>query len=510
MTTVNELRDYLRNFTLYPALGELGKLSADLFGKHKAYKNITVGQSGSQTVTQWGLAFIAWCLIQSSNDGRRRTFEISNLLRASYMYSDLEDPFVRDKNSFALFNRMAQEQFWWQESIVQPFSRQYLLLANPVGKRNISARSRVEQTFLNEFGLSMSDFLLIGAYIAAYCSKLAVYFDLTRLSKRQQIPQLKEVLTAEKLRRFLKTTAKTYQGIRSFKENSDRLIVPGYEKYAFNPLFKHPIVRADPRFHYKRTLGKFVVPNILLLIRKMTHGLYWELRDLYKSKKSPKFLIDFGEIFQDYVHFLLEKFFSKSEVIRLQEKDRNKRICDFAVVQDVVVLFECKASLIPFRARQTFVEQMVGPWLRRVVVDGAKQLLSTEQLLRSNKLGQVGYASHRKVFKVIVIYETLYIAEEPRWKDWINRTLRSAKVLDQYPNSDGEIYLMDVQHLEQGEEAFKRTSLGNIFQKKIELDKSQDPGIKHGFNQVFQNIVKSTNLSCPTLEEVYKQFFGLQ
>ena len=103
MSTVNQLRSYVRDFTLCPALGEVGKLSKDLFSGNAAYRNVKVGQSGRQTVTQWGLAFAAWQLIESSNDARRHTFHILNILKASHIYAELEDPLLRDRNSFGCF-----------------------------------------------------------------------------------------------------------------------------------------------------------------------------------------------------------------------------------------------------------------------------------------------------------------------------------------------------------------------------------------------------------------------
>jgi len=487
----------------------VGKLSSDLFSKGESFRNIQIGQLGGITVTQWGLAFIAWRLIESSNNGRRHIFRILNILEASRIYTELEDPLLSDRNSFSWFNRTAQEQFWWQHPWGPPFARQYLLFVNPFEKSANPAKSQIDQTFSQKFHLTMCDFLLIGAYVAAYCSKLNVYFNVDHLMNRQKIPQLKGVLTGEKLGYFLRKTVGTYDEIRSFKTRSDRLIVPRYEKHEFNPLLKYPIVKADSRFHYRRDLGEFVAPSAPLLVRKITHGLYWELRDMYKSMQSTEFLTDFGSIFEEYVGFLLERFLGKSEVIRLRKDDANRKICDFAVVQDIVILFECKASLIPFRTRQIFTEEMLRPWLDRVIVYGAKQLFSTEQLLRSNRLSQIPCTSDKGIFKVIVTYETLYISEEPPWKDLARKTLESARVFEEYPNIDERIYLMDIEQLEQAEEVLKRHSWGRIFREKTQLDNSQDLKEGHGFAQVFKNILRTDRLSCPTLEEAFKHFFGL-
>lgn len=499
MTTVDHLCTFLKRFTLYPALGRVGKLSSDLFIKHESFRNIQIGQLGKITVTQWELAFIAWLLIKSSNDGKKRSFEDLHLLEACRVYAELGDPVLHDKNLFSWANRTVQEQFWWQQSWSPPLARQYLLFTNPFKESVEPVKSRIDQIFSQKFHLTMGDFVLIGAYVVMYCSKRNVYFNLDHLVNRQTIPQLKEVLTVEKLGYFLRIMAGTYGEIRSFKTRSDKLIIPSYEKHELNPFLKYPIVEADSRFRYKRDLGEFVVPNIPFLVRKATHGLYWELRDMYKSMQSTEFLTDFGSIFQEYVGFLLERFTGKSQVIRLRKDDIKGKICDFAVLQDVVVLFECKASLIPHRTRQIFTEEMLQPWLNQVIVHGAKQLLSTEQLLRNNRLLQLPRTSCGKIFKVILTYEILYISEEPHWKDVVRKTLESAKVFREYPNLDEGIYLMDIQQLEQAEEVLKQHSWGRIFHKKTQLDNAGDLSEWHGFDQVFKNILGTEHLLFPHL-----------
>ena len=68
---------------------------------------------------------------------------------------------------------------------------------------------------------------------------------------------------------------------------------------------------------------------------------------------------------------------------------------------------------------------------------------------------------------------------------------------------------MDIEQLEQAEEVLKQRSWGRIFRKKTQLDNAGDLSERHGFDQVFKNIIGTEHLSSPILEEAFKRFFGL-
>jgi hypothetical protein len=124
---LSDLDDYLRKFTLQPALLMIGRTSLSLFEKGKP---IEQDLRTKVHVTQVGLAFLAYRLIWSSNDGRRDVFNEEALLRSMSIYNNLDEPFANgDRDLLGFLGRMSQEQFWWQEGISHDFARNYLLLA---------------------------------------------------------------------------------------------------------------------------------------------------------------------------------------------------------------------------------------------------------------------------------------------------------------------------------------------------------------------------------------------
>jgi len=69
MYSIEDLDSFLRKFKCYEALIEIGKFSRKLFNEGKAFENVFVdlgNKSGYQTITQWGLAFIAFRAIMVS------------------------------------------------------------------------------------------------------------------------------------------------------------------------------------------------------------------------------------------------------------------------------------------------------------------------------------------------------------------------------------------------------------------------------------------------------------
>lgn len=95
MYTINQLDAYLRKFKCMQSLMEIGKLSKQLHNSGKFFDNLPIvidGLTHRQTVTQWGLGFLAYRLILVSNDGRRRLMDWPNLAKAHGIFGELEEP----------------------------------------------------------------------------------------------------------------------------------------------------------------------------------------------------------------------------------------------------------------------------------------------------------------------------------------------------------------------------------------------------------------------------------
>jgi len=137
--------------------------------------------------------------------------------------------------------------------------------------------------------------------------------------KSSSIPSpFKELLDEEKINLFLKLTSGNYQIIRDESGKINKLTIPKYERYEFNPLFKYPIVRGDSRFLYYSSF-QFVVPNAMLLLKKIAQGVYWDLRDNFAKLNSQTFLNQFGEAFENYCGDILKIHFGEENVKRVKD-----------------------------------------------------------------------------------------------------------------------------------------------------------------------------------------------
>jgi len=101
MSKIEDLDIFLKKYKLFPALILVANFSNSLFRDNKAFADFTLlinGRMHKQTVTQWGLLFIAHRLILCSNDGRSSDFKYQDLLEAHSIFDNLDEPFLDDND----------------------------------------------------------------------------------------------------------------------------------------------------------------------------------------------------------------------------------------------------------------------------------------------------------------------------------------------------------------------------------------------------------------------------
>jgi hypothetical protein len=119
--------------------------------------------------------------------------------------------------------------------------------------------------------------------------------------------------------------------------------------YAFNSLRKYPLIRMNYQGR-----DAIVCPLLTLLYWKFTSGLYYELID------DPRFGNEFGEGFQEYIGFVIEKACPNFQ--RLPEKEYKvgkdtKRSVDWIVADKNAALFvECKARRLSLQSKTTLTD----------------------------------------------------------------------------------------------------------------------------------------------------------
>jgi len=513
--TIEDLDSYLKQFNLRNALIQLGNFSIKLFKERKAFDSfpIRVGVIPRKvTIAQWNLAFLAYRLIMSSNEGKRKNLEYKEVLLANSIHAQFDEALSREQDLLLFFSRISQQQLWWQENQMTYLSRNYLLL-NEVSKDiKFENRINLDKLFYEEYGLSIYEYMVVGFAIFSVVHTNPTFNKSNLLN--HSIPQLEGILTENKLDRFIALVSTDYDSFRRISREVNEVSLSGYEQYQFNPLFRYPIIESDPRFQESYTIAPYIVPNILLLLRKLCDGLYWKLRDLFKDSDSREFLSLFGDIFELYVGRQLSRFSKKCEIYLLPKEEASKKgrkIADWLLVEDnIVIIIECKSQLFPQGLRETFDEGVLKAWLDRNVVKGVEQLYSSEDLLRTQSLNSLKEVniSGKKIVKVVVTNEHIYHAESKLFKDKIKEQVEELEVLMRCPSAQEGFYIMHISELEFLENILKKYSLEDVFSKKDELDEKESLRESNDFMATFLSMDNDIKFSNTWLDETQKNFFN--
>jgi len=504
---IADLDFYLKKFNLHYSLIEIGRASISLFNRHKCLDNfpIKIGiETKNVTIAQWQLAFLAYRLIMSSNDGKREMFGYKELLWANSIFAQFGDPLGVEKDIVGFFGRLSQEQFWWQVNQSSSFARNYLLLVEFSKDASFKSRINLEEVFNNEYGISIYDYMAIGWGVLSVCLIRPV-FNKDNLLKHS-VPAYKDIMTRDKLDRFLYLVSSPYNKIRNISAEVNKLILPLYEKYQFNPLFRYPIIESDSRFMNFYSEAPYIVPNILLLIRKVAYGAYWELREIFRVRNSRDFLAFFGDIFNLYVGKILIKFFGQDNVKELP-KDLSIKIADWIVVSDdSLVIFECKSQLLPYLVRETFNEYELKEWIDRNIVGGIEQLFSTEDYLLKNDIKGIK-VGNRKVYKVVVTFEQIYLIESRGFKNRIIKSVEDKGIFKKYKHTANDFYIISTHELELMQNIIEKFTLTDIFNEKQATDKRDNIAEGNDFISIFHHLDSNIKLRNDWLDETFHKYF---
>lgn len=458
MCTVNHLDNYLKKFNCMQGLIEIGKLSKKLHSSGKSFANLPIvinGTKHKQTMSQWGLSFFAYRLIFFSNDGKKKQLTLPDIVKAHGIYTELNVPLDTLEDIVSFFLRTSQEQFLYQQFHMPTIWARYLEIYN--------YDHFFSDIFYKLTGLSVEEYFRLGLIFSFYISQMEEpKINLSELITANYPVKTNDILTDQKIDRFLNLTAGTYETIRNEAERINNVILPGYEQYEFNPLMKYPIVKGDNRFSYYGSF-QLVVPNLLLLDDKIARGIYWDLRSHYEQKTDKsernKFLKKFGEAFEDYAHQVLVRYFGKENIWKVKDliKDNNKnRQADLVAIEgDNVFIVECKSALVPLIARRTFLTSTISSWVRRNLAHAVTQLDMTE-----NELKRCGFIGSKYVYKFILLHEELYISNAPLVKETLFANHLNTR------SDANDINIISIYELEHMEQAIKKFGFSDILEIK--------------------------------------------
>lgn len=463
----DEFVQFLRRFTLTPAIIQLSRLSYHLEKTNQIIREVEFDDPGLMKrrtiISQFALAFLSSQLVISSNDFRGKNPSYNDVLLLCNWYNNLEQKRQEKPTLLDILGRISQEQLPFQEIGFYHFARGYYLIKEVSRRSGYSNSFDLNSTFLEWCGLNIEDY-----YWIAWCIN-SVGFNSDPLFNKDyfvnnSIDDLKDILTNDKLDKFLKINSADIYTIRKDHNQVNAKVPKGFEKYRFNILGRYPIVKLDSSAN-RFTDKDFLLVNSRLMMTKIVDGAYWGLRDFFLSKDANKqdFVNFWGEIFGKYSGEILMKYYGSDKVLCLDDIGNKLKckIADWVVITDQeILIFECKSSLLPLNIKGVFDQNELKEWSKEHFVEGgAKQLEATERLITENKIDFGISISEKRIKKILLTYQNLYIPRE--WEDLIKNICFEESIIEN-KNWFENFYIMSIFDLELFEKLSSTISLSKI------------------------------------------------
>lgn len=344
-------------------------------------------QNGFMYVTPWQLTGLAYKLICNSNDYKSKRLKDENeflILFSEYQkYDDslsaerLDNIKDCDKLLYITFGH-SQQQFWYQnlQQMIIQFNRNTEILLHIW--KNINSSINIDSIIYDELGFDSNTF-----------NKLLVYLLWINLKESD--------ISNEKIYDFLEKYDCNFK-----KHNLKRVIKLYTADYKFfrnnivlkeNSLFIKPIIKTDT--------NKLIIANHHLLIKLLSDGLYWIVRNYFYKKNSQNFINDFGRAFEVYLEEVLKCYLKEKNYYRLKDTNKHK-IADWVIeTNNFFIILEQKSTIASLGLKTIYpnINNLKG-YIKKFK-EAFEQLNETEKVLK-DKIGQ------KRVVKLIVHYENLY------------------------------------------------------------------------------------------------------
>jgi hypothetical protein len=293
-------------------------------------------------------------------------------------------------SAWSMAHRIAYQQFPDQEE--SSYVPRSLAIYRQIAPTLVEAGGfDLEKSYQDAYGISIDDAWKIGYALTRWClSNPGIAFDPASLEQQLGLEQFDQ----DDYSKFLATQSCDYDVYRSMLSTPVEG-QPHFEPYNLNPFRKYPILTLPD--------GKHILPIPGYLLRRITHGLYYDL--IERDRAGYIGLV--GRAFRDYTGKLLSELPS-DEVSQLE--DGNWLVAN----NDTALLIQCITRPFGAMSRSTGDRAAIHADLARRagVVDSVKHL---QDLHTSSNDGASLRASLRdkRVLGIVVALEDFYLANGP-------------------------------------------------------------------------------------------------
>ncbi len=423
--TMKELRKYIRQFSVDSALRELSLQCAQL-ENHNKY----ITQDG---ITTHVLSYLSMLAIECCREKSGRHFNTAALHSAVEIYWALRDPVleeleridkelmqVQEAAELLVLSRAKQEAleaflirqglhaFHYQGEQRHLLPRTHMLLSTlwPMieSGQGISPTSDIRQIH----GMEFDEITRYGQVFSGRASSDGMIIPYTD-SEAERIPSgLRDLFNQQKLAEFLERFS---IDLTTFRDLCKQIMpTDDYDKYRFNPLIRHPIVRI-PRKHGET---RYYVPCIRLLHERTTEGLYHDLSDYYRDRAvgSQKFRNAFGLVFQAYIGRLLLEALGPTCVHAEWKYVRDGQPVDtpdwIVVENNKAVIIEVKQSALFLESKKFGKTENLARDLKKNVGAAVKQLKHFDTDIQKRLPGLSKLLNVAQFERLIITYDAMY------------------------------------------------------------------------------------------------------
>lgn len=355
----------IQNFEIKSLLSSLGDKSLYLYERNSKISLWTI-----EAIAMFSFLGINFNISRMS-EKHISTSELNTLMK-SYYYVDDAMTLNIETEVFLFFWRMSFEQMPSQKlSLLNELTRNFIVFSN---------NHTLENAFISTYGITPKKYIysILMLYSLISIRKSSSFSFIFFVERRSQA--LKYLVTDDELYLVFNLISKTHFEICA-EINNPKIWdnSHGYEKYVSNPFINSPIVTFD------KELAQCFVPSVPSLIRKMSSGIYWDLR---KVRSVSKFL-DFGNPFKEYVGMLLESCTEKplnnlDSQLKYKSNKLPKRADWIVREQNSDIVIECKIATVKQEIKNVKAKAELENWVRKEFGNSIDQLRETDKVSPCN------------------------------------------------------------------------------------------------------------------------------
>lgn len=506
--TEEDLKTVLKRYNLRDGLITLGRASNYIFSNGDPNNIGRAVHREPQTgaiVSQFALAYLAnMLLISGANDYKSKFIgekDKDNWLILCNIYSnqliqpELKDDFgVMDKTKLrSMMIRMYFEQMTYQFAPAPLISRTIVLFNELAKKIQPGKFENLSTIFEKETGLNIYDYICLAMAVWAGAQKTSTFrID---MFTRATISKMKDVLTEDKLKKFLSILKADYKTFRETDANLNKNLKPELTKTRFNPLHIFPIIETDAK-----NLGDpYVIPNVTCFTKKAFGGLYWWFHLYFeKNNKQQDFRNYFGYVFQEYVGIILKGVFGDDKVHPEVVYDKDKKFIDWWVKRDEkIYLFEVKANQFSLASMQTGDNETIANNEIKKIVDAVEQVYRRVADIPRHK--ELKMFQGRTTVPFVIFMNVPFITGN-MYEELILEALKQREKDKNLPGlKDFVCYLLNVEEFELFDGVVGKIELEDVY-----------PAVKKDLREGFLSIIakaKGSPLRNSYLDKVYMEFW---